>query len=309
MAKRRSGKFTAGVTGAALGVAVGAALGAYVLNPAGAGIDFGGAAASERDSAKAEAEAQQARADEANRILKPVVGEVVKDSLADVPTLVIATPDATDEQLKVVAETLKAAGAPDAGVLKLTDKFLSSSGADELKDTVATSLPTNVQLDAERRDPGRQAGQALAPVLELGKDGGEQASAADRKLLLESLKGAGFVDYKEGTLRPAAGIVIVGEHGTVKGADGDDGAGGEGSGASKEDAEFGATIVADLATALAEGLGQSGANGHVVVATDGADKGAIATLDSRGGASNMVARVRAVSDSAGQIGLVKDLKG
>ncbi|ALA68531.1 copper transporter [Corynebacterium lactis] len=303
MAKRRSGKFTAGVTGAALGVAVGAALGAYVLNPAGAGIDFGGAAASERDSAKAEAEAQQARADEANRILKPVVGEVVKDALADVPTLVIATPDATDEQLKTVAETLKAAGAPDAGVLKLTDKFLSASGADELKDTVATSLPTNVQLDAERRDPGRQAGQALAPVLELGKDGGEQASAADRKLLLESLKGAGFVDYEEGTLRPAAGIVIVGEHGTVKGA------GGDGSGASKEDAEFGATIVADLATALAEGLGQSGANGHVVVATDGADTGAIATLDSRGGASNMVGRVRAVSDSAGQIGLVRDLKG
>lgn len=297
MAKRRSGKFTAGVTGAALGVAVGAALGAYVLNPAGAGIDFGGAAASERDSAKAEAASQQARADEANRILKPVVGEVVKDSLADVPTLVIATPDATDEQLKAVAETLKAAGAPDAGVLKLTDKFLSASGADELKDTVATSLPTNVQLDAERRDPGRQAGQALAPVLELGKDGGEQASAADRKLLLEALKGAGFVDYEEGTLRPAAGIVIVGEHGTVKGE------------ASKEDAEFGATIVADLATALAEGLGQSGANGHVVVATDGADKGAIATLDSRGGASNLVGRVRAVSDSAGQIGLVRDLKG
>nr|WP_240394099.1 copper transporter [Corynebacterium lactis] len=204
MAKRRSGKFTAGVTGAALGVAAGAALGAYVLNPAGAGIDFGGSAAAERDAAVARADAQEARVGEANRILEPVVGEVVKDSLADVPVLVVAAPDATDEQLKGVAETLKAAGAPDAGVLKLTDKFLSASGADELKDTVTTSLPTNVKLDTERRDPGRQAGQALAPVLELGKDGGEQASAADRKLLLEALKGAGFVDYKEGTLRPPA---------------------------------------------------------------------------------------------------------
>lgn len=298
--KRRSGKFTAGVTGAALGVAAGAALGAYVLNPAGAGIDFGIGAASERDAAVARADAQQARADEANRIIEPIVGEIVKDSLKDVPVLVIATPDATEEQLAGVSETLRAAGAPDAGVLKLTDKFLSAAGADELKDTVVTSLPADVELDSERREPGRQAGQALAPVLELDKDGGEQASAADRKLLLEALKGGGFVEYEEGTLRPAAGIVIVGNHGTVSRAAIDKG----------EDPEFGAGLVADLAVALAEGFGAGDdAAGHVVVGTDGFGREGVGALpDERWGDDPAVKRVDAVSDAAGQVGVVGELK-
>ncbi|MCG7245044.1 copper transporter [Corynebacterium amycolatum] len=298
--KRRSGKFTAGVTGAALGVAAGAALGAYVLNPAGASIDFGTGAASERDAAVARADAQQARADEANRIIEPIVGEIVKDSLKDVPVLVIATPDATDEQLVGVSETLRAAGAPDAGVLKLTDKFLSSAGADELKDTVATSLPADVELDPERREPGRQAGQALAPVLELDKDGGERASATDRKLLLEALKGGGFVEYDEGTLRPAAGIVIVGIHGTVSRAAIDKG----------EDSEFGAGLVADLAVALAEGFGAGeDAAGHVVVGTDSFGREGVSALpDERWGADPAVKRVDAVSDAAGQVGVVGELK-
>lgn len=294
--KRRSGKFTASVTGAALGVAAGAALGAYVLNPAGAGIDFGTGAASERDAAVARADTQQARADEANRIIEPIVGEIVKDSLKDVPVLVVATPDATDDQLAGVSETLRAAGAPDAGVLKLTDKFLSAAGADELKDTVSTSLPADVQLDPERREPGRQAGQALAPVLELDKDGGERASAADRKLLLEALKGAGFVEYEEGTLRPAAGIVIVGNHGTVSRAAIDKG----------EDPEFGAGLVADLAVALAEGFGAGeDVAGHVVVGTDGFGREGVSALpDERWGADPAVKRVDAVSDAAGQVGVV-----
>ena len=298
--KRRSGKFTAGVTGAALGVAAGAALGAYVLNPAGASIDFGTGAASERDAAVARADAQQARADEANRIIEPIVGEIVKDSLKDVPVLVIATPDATDEQLVGVSETLRAAGAPDAGVLKLTDKFLSSAGADELKDTVATSLPADVELDPERREPGRQAGQALAPVLELDKDGGERASATDRKLLLEALKGGGFVEYDEGTLRPAAGIVIVGIHGTVSRAAIDKG----------EDSEFGAGLVADLAVALAEGFGAGeDAAGHVVVGTDSFGREGVSALpDECWGADPAVKRVDAVSDAAGQVGVVGELK-
>lgn len=300
MARRRSGKFAAGVTGAALGVAAGSALGAYVLNPAGAGIDFGGGAAAERDAAIARADAQQLRADEANRIIEPIVGEIVKDSLKDVPVLVIATPDATDEQLAGVSETLRAAGAPDAGVLHLTDKFLSAAGADELKDIVNTSLPANVQLDSERRDPGRQAGQALAPVLELDKDGGERASAADRKLLLEALKSAGFVDYESATLRPAAGIVIVGERGTVSRVAIDNG----------EDPEFGAGLVADFAVALAEGFGAGdGVGGSVVVGTDSFGREGVSALpEERWGADSAIKRVDAVSDAAGQVAVCRSIK-
>lgn len=349
MAKRKTGRLAAGITGAGLGIAAGAALGAYVLNPSGAGISLGGgSAAEERDAARVEAEQQSQRAEEANRIIEPMVGEVVRDALADVPVVVVATPDASNEQVQAATDTLRAAGAPDAGVLRLTDKFLSADGADQLKDIVNTSLPADVQLDPERRDPGRQAGQALAPVLELGADGGERASAEDRKLLLGSLRDGGFIDYEDGTLRPAQAVLIVGNAGTVS-AD---------SGADKR---FGSTLVADLAEALAEGFdggaaapaeGEAGAegeqgnaaegdgavnagakSGRVVVATDPAgagEDGLLSVLAERGfgkaereasegenadggsganGALKRVSVVSVVSDPAGQVGIVKGVKG
>ena len=337
MAKRKTGRLAAGITGAGLGIAAGAALGAYVLNPAGAGISLGGgSAAEERDAARVEAEQQSQRAEEANRIIEPMVGEVVRDALADVPVVVVATPDASNEQVQAATDTLRAAGAPDAGVLRLTDKFLSADGADQLKDIVNTSLPADVQLDPERRDPGRQAGQALAPVLELGADGGERASAEDRKLLLGSLRDGGFIDYEDGTLRPAQAVLLVGNAGTVS-AD---------SGADKR---FGSTLVADLVEALAEGFdggaapaldeGEAGAvnagakSGQVVVATDPAgagEDGLLSVLAERGvgkaegeasegenaddgsganGALKRVSVVSVVSDPAGQVGIVKGVKG
>lgn len=282
MARRRSsGRFTAGVTGAALGVAAGAALGAYVLNPAGSGIQIGGGdAAAERDAAKAQLAEQTTRADEANQIIEPATKQIVDGALADVPVVLVVTPDADEKNVKGVAETLRAAGAPDGGTLKLTEKFVTAASADELKDVVANSLPANTQLDAQRRDPGRQAGQALAPVLQLDKEGGEQASAADRGLLLGSLRDAGFVDYADGTMRPSAAVVIV------------SGAGASGS----ADAAFGARLLADVAEALGE-------NGSVVVA---------GTPDARGGDGILGAIGRkgaGVSDKIGQVGVVGDVAG
>ena len=208
--KRGSGRLSAGITGAGLGIAAGAALGAYVLNPAGAGISFGSGAAAERDSARQEAAVQRWRAEESNRAVSPLAAEVVRGALREVPVLVIATPDANEELLAAVGETLRAAEAPDAGVVQLTDKFVSAQGADELKDVVAASLPANTQLDESRRDPGRQAGLALAPVLTLNAEGAPRANDADRALLLGALREGGFIDYREGTLRPAQAVVIVG---------------------------------------------------------------------------------------------------
>lgn len=279
--KRGSGRFAAGVTGAALGVAAGAALGAYVLNPAGSGIQIGGGdAASERDAAKAQLAEQTARADEANKIIEPATKQIVDGALADVPVVLVVTPDADEKNVQAVTEILKAAGAPDGGTLKLTDKFVTAEHADELKDVVANSLPANTKLDEQRRDPGRQAGQALAPVLELNKEGGEQASSADRGLLLGSLRDAGFVDYADGTMRPGAAVVIV------------SGAGAEGS----ADPAFGARLLADVAEALAD-------SGSVVVA---------GTPEARGGDGILGAIARkgaGVSDKIGQVGVIGDVAG
>ena len=288
--KRGSGRLSAGITGAGLGIAAGAALGAYVLNPAGAGISFGSGAAAERDSARQEAAVQRWRAEESNRAVSPLAVEVVRGALREVPVLVIATPDANEALLAEVGETLRAAEAPDAGVVQLTDKFVSAQGADELKDVVAASLPTDTQLDESRRDPGRQAGLALAPVLTLNAEGAPRANDADRALLLGALREGGFIDYREGTLRPAQAVVIVGEQGS----------------AAEGDKEFGAALINDFAEALAESTRDSG---RVVLAVSPAaqqlgELRSVARADQLG-----FGLVGALGDPAGQIGLVRAARG
>ena len=84
MARKRSGAWSAGITGAALGIAAGTALGAYVLAPEG-GIEWGGAqAAEERDAAIVERDSANTRADAANSVVEDLAAQVVDGSLSDV---------------------------------------------------------------------------------------------------------------------------------------------------------------------------------------------------------------------------------
>ncbi|MEJ6019800.1 copper transporter [Corynebacterium sp. H113] len=287
MAKnRKSGRGAAAVTGLALGVAAGTALGAYVLAPEG-GITLGSSsgAAQERDTAVSERDRAIIRADSANEIIEPLTQEIVKDALKDTPVVLAIAPDAKQEDVDAVAETLKAAGAPDGGRLNLTQKFISPEGADGLKDVVNSALPASVQLDLDRREPGRQAGQALSTVLMLDDEGGEQASGTDRKLLLESLRDGGYVEYKDGTLRPSAAVVLV------TGA-------GQGEG---KDPAFGATVLADFAEALSD-------SGPVVVASqpEASEKGGVlAALKAKKSNSDSLKSVAAIGDPAGRVGVVR----
>mgnify|MGYP001759318865 FL=1 len=93
--------------------------------------------------------------------------------------------------------------------------------------------------------------------------------------------------------------MIVGNHGTVSRAAIDKG----------EDPEFGDGLVADLAVALAEGFGAGeDATGHVVVGTDGFGREGVSALpDERWGGDPAVKRVDAVSDAAGQVGVVRGI--
>ena len=77
MARKRSGAWSAGITGAALGIAAGTALGAYVLAPEG-GIEWGGAqAAEERDAAIVERDSANTRADAANSVVEDLAAQRV----------------------------------------------------------------------------------------------------------------------------------------------------------------------------------------------------------------------------------------
>ncbi|MDK8767827.1 copper transporter [Corynebacterium freneyi] len=284
MAKKRSGAWSVGVAGAALGVAAGSALGAYVLAPEG-GIEWGGGqAAEERDAAIVERDAANVRADAANAVVEDVAARVVDGSLSDVPVLLVTTPDADEAAVDSLEALLGDAGAPEVTRMGVTSKFLSAEGADELKDVATSALPAGTTLDVDRRDPGFQAGQALSPVLLLGEDAGERASVADRRLLLGSLRDAGFIEYEDGTMRPTAAIVVVTGAGTGEG----------------EDAAAGSRILADFAEALS-------ADGTVVVAGDpeaARDGGVIEVLESSDAAGS-VATQPAIGDAAGRVGVVR----
>lgn len=285
MARRKTGRWSAGIAGAALGVAAGSALGAYVLAPAG-GVQWGGGeAAAERDAAIVQRDDAVVRADAANDVVGDLTADVVGGTLRDVPVLLLTTPDADPEAVRAMEATLRDAGAPETATIGLTEKFRSAQGADELKDVVTGALPTGTTLDVDRRDPGFQAGQALSPVLLLGGEG-ERAPVADRRLLLGSLRDAGFIDYRDGTVRPSAAVVIL--TGSGKG----DG----------EDPGVGSRILADFAEALA-------ADGTVVVAGDPSsarDDGVIEVLETSatGGA---VHTQPAIGDAAGRVGVVRDI--
>ena len=147
MARKRSGAWSAGITGAALGIAAGTALGAYVLAPEG-GIEWGGAqAAEERDAAIVERDSANTRADAANSVVEDLAAQVVDGSLSDVPALLVTTPDADSGAVDAMEQLLRDAGSPEISRMGLTEKFRSAEGADELKDVVTTALPAGTELD------------------------------------------------------------------------------------------------------------------------------------------------------------------
>ncbi len=261
------------VTGLALGVAAGALLGTYVLAP---NVD-----GSEDRSAVVAAEQQRDDAETRAEVADSVIDPSVIDGVLDgTPVLVLATADA--EATSEVRESLNQAGAQDAGTVTLTEKFVSASDSDELKDLVTSALPAGTQLDVDRRDPGIQAGGALAPVFLLDDAGAEQASVADRRLLLTTLRDAGFIDYEDGTLRPAAMIVLVAGAGVSPG----------------DDPSYGGNLLADFADTLAH----SDDGGPIVIATQ-----PDSLRDGVAGAVSDLPVVPAVDTEAGRVAVIQQL--
>ncbi|WP_448850683.1 copper transporter [Corynebacterium sp. 335C] len=274
------GRFSAGVFGAGLGVAGGVALGALILAPA-AGIVGGpdGSAGGDRE-VRREAEAERARADAADDVLAAHEDELVADKLKGVPVLVVVADGADPAAADALRRTLGAAGAADAGRVTLSGDFTSAEGADRLGDLVAGVLPAGVELDEARTTPGRHVGQALAPALLLGEDGQPRVDAGQRELVLSTLRDEGYLDWEQGTLRPAAAVAIV------------SGPAGDG---------FAASVLAEFAAALSEGPG-----GAVLAAPAEADGGALAALDDVPGADR-VGRASGIADAAGRIAAVTAL--
>lgn len=204
------------ITGLGFGAALGIALGTLVIAP---NMDSGSGPGGESTSEVREKYGKlvldnniaEAQLDSADSVMGDLGRYVVDGSLAQRPVMVVSMPDADDADVKAVKDLLGSADSTDAGSIKLTEKFVAQESADKLLSLVTTTLPAGAKLDKKKIDAGTHAGQALAAGLMMDAKTTEPlASVDDRATLLQALRDAGYIDYKDGTILPAQAVVVVG---------------------------------------------------------------------------------------------------
>ncbi|MBZ8177720.1 copper transporter [Corynebacterium sp. 3HC-13] len=260
------------IAGLGFGVAAGTLLGALVISPATAGLGDGGANKAQLAEAEDHAKIAEAQANSADSVVSELASDAVKGTLDGKPVLVIRTNDATDDDVNAINNLLKSSGAENAGTLKLTELFSSSNGADRLKSIVANTLPAGAQLNTKDLDPGTHAGDALGAALLLKPDSNDPiASDNDRKLLLEALKGEGFIDYQDGSIKPARAVVIV---------NGDSDGSGESSFASGMLSNFSRALAVQSKATVVAGRIHTASDSGVIGQLRGSNIKEISTVDS-----------------------------
>lgn len=267
-----------GIAGAGIGLALGAGLGVFLLSPNIPGAMNTGAssdtvASSEYESLEAEGEFAQRKAEAADEVVAAAGQDIINGVLDEQPVLVLATADASDEDVEKLRASLQRAGAIDSGLIKLSEKFFTQNGADQLKTIVANTLPAGTELSADNRDPGTHAGQALGAALTFAEGTDTPNSTTeDRGLLLETLADAEYLEYESGTILPGQAIVMV-----------------TGSGSTASGADF----VAKNQAAFAEALDEAG-GATVIAGRVGYDE-----------ASNVITQLRGSDSTAGAVSTVE----
>lgn len=267
-----------GIAGAGIGLALGAGLGVFLLSPNIPGAMNTGAssdtvASSEYESLEAEGKIAQRKAEAADEVVAAAGQDIINGVLDEQPVLVLVTADASDEDVEKLRASLQRAGAIDSGLIKLSEKFFTQNGADQLKTIVANTLPAGTELSADNRDPGTHAGQALGAALTFAEGTDTPNSTTeDRGLLLETLADAEYLEYESGTILPGQAIVMV-----------------TGSGSTASGADF----VAKNQAAFAEALDEAG-GATVIAGRVGHDE-----------ASNVITQLRGSDSTAGAVSTVE----
>lgn len=274
----------------ALGLAGGVALGNYVIAPnlAGGSNSVQETLTQERDHNREWAEIAESQAGTADSFIDSISEETLSGKLADRAVLVLATPDAYQEDIDALAGRLEAAGAVNSGFIKLTDKFFAQDGADALKSIVTNTLPAGAQLSTDQMDAGTHAGEALGTALMLSpEDSQQQSTTEERSIILRALRDADFISYEDGTILPAQAIVLLA---------GDD---------DLADDEYVATAQSNFAKALGEVGSGVVVSGRVHTA---ADTGVIGLLRANDVARENVSTVDSVNRVFAQVATVLAVK-
>lgn len=157
-----------------------------------------------------QAQLAKEQADAADSAVSGLAEKAVEGKLSNKAVMVVSTADASQQDVDNVKWLLQKSGANDAGHIQLTGSFTDQEQSEQLTKLITNTLPAGASLARGNQHPGTYVGQALgSALLNKGQDHKPIASTEDRAAMLKALKEKDFIDYQDGTIRPADGIVFV----------------------------------------------------------------------------------------------------
>ncbi|MFC0316565.1 copper transporter [Gordonia phosphorivorans] len=239
----------------------------------------------ERDrlgTAEAEREALARQVNVDQGFLTAVTPELVGRTLVGKSVLVVTAPTAADNDTEAVKALLGDAGASFSGQIALRTNLVRDENAAKLATIIDQSVPAGQQLRTDFSDSGSRLGDLLGSAL-LVREQARPVPEQDRSTVLQTLRAGGFLDYADGTVKPADLVVVM----TGGSMPADSGAEGQ--------------LVGRLAAALA----QRGEGGVLAGRTGSADGGApIAVVRSDPGLGNSLSTVDDVNEQTGRLTVI-----
>ncbi|MER7452564.1 copper transporter [Nocardia beijingensis] len=146
----------------------------------------------------------------ADRFIAGSSGRILGGTLADRGVVVFTTPDADPADVEAVSRALAAAGAAVTGRIALTEAFADATEGDRMRTALTNVIPAGAQLRTGAVDQGSMAGDLLGLVLLLDPASGQTRSTPEELgLVLETLRGGGFLAYGDTPVRPAQLAVVI----------------------------------------------------------------------------------------------------
>ncbi|MCC3333106.1 copper transporter [Nocardia abscessus] len=208
----------------------------------------------------------------ADRFVAGSSGRILGGTLADRSVVVFTTPDADPGDVDAVTRALEISGAGVTGRIALTEAFIDAAEGDRMRTAVTNVIPAGAQLRTGAVDQGSMAGDLLGLVLLLDPASGQtRGTPQELGLVLETLRGGGFLAYGDTPVHPAQLAVVVTGNGVDAARDG----------AGSNTARFaGALRGRGAGVVLAGRTGAADAQGPIaVVRTDAALAAQVSTVD------------------------------
>ncbi|MFE3546753.1 copper transporter [Nocardia sp. NPDC059177] len=168
------------------------------------------------DALTAQNEQLTARLDTADRFIAGSADRILGGTLADRSVVVFSTPDADAADIDGVSRSLETAGAAVTGRIALTDAFVDAGEGDRMRSALTNIVPAGAQLHTGAVDQGSMAGDLLGLTLLLDPaTNAPRSTPQELALVLETLRGGGFLSYGDTPVRPAQLAVVVTGDGVV----------------------------------------------------------------------------------------------